>query len=148
MARSRFPSRIFLDANVIFSAAHNPSGNARAVIHLATHRRIELVTSGYAADEARRNLAAKYPDRLADADAVLRVMLRVPEPGASAIVLAQSDGVPAKDAPILAAAISSRNDWLVTGDRTHFGHLFGHAVSKTLVLPPADAVDRLLAARP
>jgi predicted nucleic acid-binding protein len=147
MARARAPSRVFLDANVIFSAAHNPAGNARAILLLAAHRRVELVTSGYAADEALRNVVAKYPERRAELEAILATLSQLAEPGTSTIALAQSTGVPAKDAPILAAAIANKCHWLVTGDRTHFGHLYGRAVVETVVLPPAEAVIRLLALR-
>ncbi len=45
-----------------------------------------------------------------------------------------------KDRPVLAAAIRLRCDALITGDRTHFGHLYGKAVAGVLVLSPTEAV--------
>jgi predicted nucleic acid-binding protein len=55
-------------------------------------------------------------------------------------------GLPANDAPILAAATAARVDVLVTGDRTHFGHLFGATVGGVTVLSPGDALAHVLEA--
>jgi hypothetical protein len=54
-------------------------------------------------------------------------------------------GLPAKDAPILAAAVESRCPVLVTGDRTDFRALFGKRLSGTLVMLPVEALEFLLA---
>ena len=43
-----------------------------------------------------------------------------------------------KDRPILAAAIAASADYLVTGDKSHFGHLYGTRVSGVCVFTPAD----------
>jgi predicted nucleic acid-binding protein len=52
--------------------------------------------------------------------------------------------VPDKDAPILAAACVAEVDILVTGDRTHFGHLYGETVGGLRVLTLKDTLARLL----
>jgi predicted nucleic acid-binding protein len=59
--------RIFLDANVLFSAARNPDGNCAALVRLAGRRRCALLSSRFAIEEARRNLALKSPQALAAA---------------------------------------------------------------------------------
>jgi len=47
--------------------------------------------------------------------------------------------------PILAAALSANATVLVTGDRRHFGALFGKTLNRTVtVLPPREALERLL----
>ena len=56
--------------------------------------------------------------------------------------------MPDKDAPILAAAITVRADMLATGDRRHFRALYGTAVQGVLILPPADALSRVLDSLP
>jgi uncharacterized protein len=56
--------RVFLDANVLFTAAHNPRGKAAFVITLGSAGLFQLATSPYAREEARRNLERKAPDRL------------------------------------------------------------------------------------
>jgi len=52
----------FLDANVIFTAAHNPDGNGRALFRLAAEQQLELVSSRYALEEAARNIAVNFPE--------------------------------------------------------------------------------------
>jgi uncharacterized protein len=54
-------SRLFLDANVLFTAAHNPHGKAAFLIALAAEGYWEVMTSTLAVEEAQRNLARKYP---------------------------------------------------------------------------------------
>jgi hypothetical protein len=45
-------------------------------------------------------------------------------------------GLPPKDAPILAAAIASKADRLLTGDLKHFGHLYGRTFQGVLIVSP------------
>ena len=52
--------------------------------------------------------------------------------------------LPPEDAPILAAAVQAKADLLVTGDRSHFGHLFRKTVRGVRVESLADALARLL----
>jgi predicted nucleic acid-binding protein len=58
--------RLFLDANVIFSAALGPGTRARALLDLAYTERVTLLTSSFAVEEARRNLASKAPHVMDD----------------------------------------------------------------------------------
>ncbi len=63
--------RVFLDANVLFTAAHNPGGKAAFVIELGVARHFLLFTSDAALVEAERNLAAKYPHSLPILEALM-----------------------------------------------------------------------------
>ena len=56
--------RLFLDANILFTAAHNPGGKAALVIELGIQGYWELFSSLYAMEEARRNLERKLPQTL------------------------------------------------------------------------------------
>src|SRR3990170_8906945 len=137
--------RLFLDANVLFSAAHNPGGRAATLFALARAGRCGLVTSPHALTEARRNLQLEYPDRmttLASLEATITVGLEATPESA---VWAHEAGLPPNDAPILAAPVQARADVLVTGDRTHFGHLFERRVRGVEVVTPAEALRRVLA---
>ena len=60
---------------------------------------------------------------------------------------ARSEGLPEEDAPILAAAVTAQADVLVTGDRGHFGHLFGRTVRGVRELSLAATLDRVLRER-
>jgi predicted nucleic acid-binding protein len=137
--------RLFLDANVIFTAAHNPAGRSSALFDLPRHGVCVLSTSPYAASEAQRNLQVKHPDTLPRLQALMSQIAMVPEAPPADVAWAIEQGLPLKDAPVLAVALASGVDALVTGDRTHFGHLFGRTVRTLVLLTPADALARLLA---
>ena len=137
--------RVFLDANVLFSAAYRETGSVRVFFALAADGACRLVSSGHAIEEARRNLAARYPHRLADLESLLGTVEVTPEPRAATLEWAASMGLPPKDAPILAAAVDSRCHVLATGDRRDFGRLLGRRVRGTVVMLPADAIGLLLA---
>jgi predicted nucleic acid-binding protein len=111
--------RLFLDANIMFTAAHNPKGKAALVIELGQAGLWQMVTSTYALEEARRNLALKFPDGLARLDAMAQ-RLRLSPDTADADCPA---GLPDKDCPIYRAAHACRADVLLTGDLRDFGFL-------------------------
>lgn len=112
--------RVFLDANVLFTAAHNPTGLARLLFDLDRHRVLRLVSSGLAVDEARANLRLKAPDR-ADALDPLASQLQLVATPVVAITLPH---LPPDDELILAAAVAARAAHLLTGDKKHFGPYF------------------------
>lgn len=136
--------RLFLDANVLFSAALSPDGRARALFDLASGARWTLCASPHAIAEAQRNLALKYPDRLAELEGLTARLSRTAEATPSMAEEAARHGPPPEDAPILAAAVQARADLLVTGDRTHFGHLYGKTVQGVEIVTPAETLARLL----
>jgi predicted nucleic acid-binding protein len=110
-------TRLFLDANVLFTAAHNPKGKAAFIAWLGTKGAWQVCTSTFAVEEARRNLAAKYPSAEKKLDELLSSIT---------IVREQSDapyprGLGEKDRPIFQAAYACRATHLITGDNAHFG---------------------------
>lgn len=124
--------RLFLDANVLFSAAYREDSGLR---RLWTLPAVELVTSAYAAEEARRNLDdAASRSRLAG---LLADLERLPEARLPAGI-PELASLPPKDRPILAAAVRANATHLITGDIRHFGPLFGGTVAGVLVQRPAD----------
>jgi len=109
--------RIFLDANVLFTAAHNPDGKAAFIIELGVAGYYLLFTSEAALEEAKRNLAVKYPDCLTRLDELI-----------SQITLFIADhtapfpaDLPQKDAVIFQAAVACHATHFLTGDLHHFG---------------------------
>lgn len=120
---------LFLDANVLFSAAYTAETRLR---ELWTLTGVELVTSEYAWEEAHRNLPRKdQRDRLLSLAPGLRF---VREGGAW--LLPADVILPEKDRPILAAAILGGATHLITGDATHFGVWYGKRIGNLLVLRP------------
>lgn len=135
--------RIFLDANVLFSAAKT-EGAVRQLLATLAERRHELWVDRYVLEEARRNLAVKAPAALGALDEILATV-RVAPLAEAASELGTQFSLPEKDRPVLAAAIRLECAVLITGDRTHFGRFYGKAISGVEVLAPAAAAKPLLA---
>ncbi|MGH2374165.1 MAG: PIN domain-containing protein [bacterium] len=136
--------RIFMDANVLFAAAISPEGRSAALFLLAEQGRCALLTSAHVVAEARRNLEGRYPDALQRFERLLRTVTIVPEATPSRVAWARRQGLQEEDAPILAAAADAGTGLLVTGDRAHFGPLFGHTVGGVRVLPLAATLGLVL----
>ena len=134
--------RIFLDANVLFSAAKT-DGAVRELLALLDKSGHERVVDGYVIEEARRNLAAKAPEGVAILDRLLSRMT-ASRSQASDTELEASLPLPAKDRPVLAAAIRQGCAALVTGDRTNFGALYGRTIQGVTIHSPRSLAEALL----
>ena len=107
-------------------------------MRLWTREGCVLLTSGFAHEEALRNLdAADRRERLAGLMGDVVVV-------AEALPVPKDPewGLPEKDAPILAAAIRARATHLLTGDLAHFGHLMGSSIEGVLVLRPNEYLQQ------
>lgn len=136
--------RVFLDANILFSAAKS-DGAVRALVRMLVERGHECWADAYVVAEARRNLLSKGPDALRVLDALLphlKLAAAAPVAAGSAEELAW---LPDKDRPVLAAAMRLRCDALVTGDRTHFGAGYGRSFGGVVVHSPRSLAEHLLA---
>jgi uncharacterized protein len=109
--------RLFLDANVLFTAAHNPEGKAALLFDALDLKCRELLSSAFAIMEAQRNIAAKYPACAARLESLIARLTVVTQPAPVAMGIA----LPEKDQPIYLAALACRATHLLTGDRQHFG---------------------------
>lgn len=125
---------LFLDANVLFSAAYSDGARLQLFWSIPS---AELVTSFYAAAEARRNLTRD--DQHRRLERLLQATRQVPE--ADPALLPGDVLLPEKDRPILVAAISAGATHLITGDRKHFGVWYGKKIGPLTVLSPAAYVD-------
>lgn len=109
--------RIFLDANVLFTAAHNPRGKASFLIELSAGGQWTLFTSAYAVEEARRNISIKFPEKSKQLETLLA--------GITVIKSSKAHPCPAglntKDQPIFQAAVECSATHLLTGDVKDFG---------------------------
>lgn len=109
--------RVFLDANVLFAAAHNPDGKAALLITLGLEGHWEVVTSTLAVEEARHNIMNKYPQALPALERLEASMKKVKSGTGQKCPVPLSD----KDRPILESAVNCGATHLVTGDVRHFG---------------------------
>jgi predicted nucleic acid-binding protein len=127
----RRPARLFLDANVLVSAAWK---DASKVLRLWQIPNVELVTSNFAVEECQRNLPLlEQHERLARLLLATRVLSFHRPP-----ILQNAPPLAPKGQHVLAAAVLARASFLVTGDRTHFGAWYGSRILGVRVEPPAS----------
>jgi predicted nucleic acid-binding protein len=109
--------KIFLDANVLSTAAHNPKGKSAFIVELGVEGYWSVVTCRLALEEANRNLLTKFPECRNQLDKLSRIIEFVPTvlEGVCPVDL------PEKDRPILLSAIKAQCSHLLTGDLKHIG---------------------------
>ena len=134
--------RVYLDANILFSAAKS-DGAVRHLLQRLLERGHECWVDAYVVSEARRNLDAKGPDALNVLDALL-VHLCVAPAQPTTEGRAETAWLPEKDRPVLSAAIRLGCDAFVTGDRTHFGSGYGRVFGGVEIHSPRSLAERLL----
>ena len=123
--------RVFLDANVLFSAAWREDAGLARLWKLPA---VKLLASRYAVEEAARNLdTPAQRERLAHLVSATEL---VPDAGAGE--LPKGVELPHKDRPILLAAIGAAATHMLTGDLRHFAPLYGKTIEGVLIQLPAD----------
>ena len=138
--------RVILDTNVLLGALISPHGPPDALYRAWRTARFELVTSTVQLDELRR--VSRYPK--------LKAILPAHRIGTlvnnlqRAIVLEQLPPLPddiqvkdPNDAFLLAMALGSEADYLVTGDR-RAGLLEQRSVGRTRIVTPAGFCNQVL----
>jgi uncharacterized protein len=127
-------SRLFLDANVLFSAAYRSDAG---LLQLWKLKEAVLASSHYALEEARINLTTEVQRAR-----LVRLADRIQFFDAAERELPRGMALPEKDGPILLAAIEARATHLFTGDVRHFGSYFGKKILGILVWPPGEYLRR------
>ena len=137
--------RIFLDANVLFSAAR-ALGAMRQMLTALKNQGHVLVAEAYVCTEARRNLVAKAGEAaIQDLESILMDLeLSGARQAITASQAQAANWLPEKDRPVLLAAIALRCDALVTGDKTHFGAGYGQSFVGVTLYSPAQLALALL----
>ncbi|MDD4984944.1 MAG: putative toxin-antitoxin system toxin component, PIN family [Dehalococcoidales bacterium] len=112
--------RVFLDTNVIFSGLYSSQGAPGAILKYFVEGRISIVVSQQVLEEVIRTIKEKLPEAL---PALKRLLVNAPpevgaDPSPEAIQRWAREIHPA-DAAILAAAITAKADYFITGDN-HF----------------------------
>jgi len=124
--------RLFLDANVLVSAALKP---ASRIASLWTLSDVRLLASPHVLAEARRNVSA--PDAAGRLEALIGALAVLPAEPAD-FPIEDDPGLPPKDRPVLLAAIVSGADVLLTGDLTHFAACLGSTVHGVRIELPGN----------
>lgn len=131
---------VFVDANVIFSASYK---SLSRFLELWNMPAIVVMTSLYAADEARRNCTSKEHSQRLEALLGQTTMVSDAPPEVSPIEIT----LPEKDRPVLASAIDAGADFLITGDRRHFARWMNRPIRTRLgtltIMEPGRFLERL-----
>ena len=135
--------RIFLDANILFSAAKTDGAIRQLLENLKLAKHI-LVADTYVQAEASRNIAAKASEQAVRDLETLLGQIEV-----STVQFAQSSSalqdatrwLPENDRPVLLAAMVLACDVLVTGDSTHFGPGYGKRFEGVFVCSPRQLAE-------
>ena len=111
--------RVFLDTNVLFSAILFPGSMPDLVLKKALSLPHKAITCDYVLDELRRTFTRKFPDKASKLDTFLFMFMFSIE-----VVKASHDTNDdtlnirdSHDKPVLRAAIASKCDILLTGDK-------------------------------
>lgn len=124
--------RVFLDANVLFSAAWRTDAG---LVRLWRLGNVQLLSSAYALEEARRNLdSVAQRERLDGLAAGVEWVVEAMSP----LDRGAEDRLPIDDRPILRAAIAGRATHLLSGDRRAFGSHYDRRLGGVLILRPAS----------
>lgn len=118
----KMPPKLYLDANILFSAAYGSPAMKR-LWEQAMKGTYTLRASRYVIEEARRNLD-NDEQVMALEESLLRVQI-VPEVDPD---IPCPIDLPKKDRPVYMAALLAKADYLITSDLDHFGPYLGQKV--------------------
>lgn len=121
--------RAFVDSNVLFSAAAGGQSDFQLFWEIPG---VDVLTSNYSIGEVSRNL-----ENPQDRARLWRLIYRshLVQDG-EGIELPDTLQLAPKDIPILRSAIAGEADFLITGDRNHFGRLYGTSVLNVHIEAP------------
>ncbi len=113
--------KVFLDTSALIAGIASSRGAARAVLQLAEIGLIEVIVSRQVIVEADRNIEEKLPEMLNEYRKFIEILapVLIDDPHQKDIKRFLTVINP-DDAPILASAVTSGADFLVTWDRKHF----------------------------
>lgn len=136
-------SRLFFDSSALIAGVLSRTGAAYALMFFSEQGRLDLFLSEHVIEECERSLARKVPGALtafrnALKDIQPKIVIPPTNEEVQACLYMISDPT---DAPILAAAIKAKVDFLVTHNRRHFLDDAGVAEKSSLRIgAPRDAL--------
>jgi len=129
--------RVFADASVLFSAA-NPESATRTLLN-ALFRHATVVIHEHVWEEARRNIDMKSPAWASGLEHLKASFHFSPH-----MIIVKDYPLPDKDQPVLGGAVAARCSHLWTGDKRHFGHLYGKTIAGTRIVSSIALADELI----
>jgi predicted nucleic acid-binding protein len=131
--------KVFLDTSALIAGVASSRGAARAVLQLAEIGLIEVVVSRQVIVEADRNIEEKLPEMLNEYREFIKLLapVLIDDPRQKDVERFLKV-INYDDAPILASAVSSGADFLITWDRKHFIGKDIHTHSNLKIVTPGE----------
>lgn len=113
-------SKLFLDANVFIASAGSPAGGSSLIFSASMKGFFTLVTTQFILQEAQKNINLKMSKEahLRFLKIIGESILEIQHPPKT--IQQYKDIIDLKDVHVLAAAIESQSDFLITLDKKHF----------------------------
>lgn len=139
--------KIFLDSSVIIAAVLSPAGGSFRLIKESIFKNYSLLISEYVLAECIRIIRTKFLTRENDLMLLLtKFNLKILRDPASKEVEKLIDIIDFQDAPILAAALKYKVEYLITLDKKDFLNQRILKFAKTrglLILTPGELIQKL-----
>jgi predicted nucleic acid-binding protein len=139
--------RVFLDSNVILSGLLSDKGAPRILLDLLSIGPPFLIglTGRYNLIEMERNIKKKMPEILSVYKKYfpklnLKIILLPPQ----GELREYFEKIAGKDIPVLVSALRGKVDFLVTGDKQHFGRMKELDKYPFRVVTPSEFIDSVL----
>jgi predicted nucleic acid-binding protein len=140
MERRRW--KVFLDTSALIAGILSPTGAAHEVLRLCEAGVVQAVVSRQVLVEADRNLSHKLPTVLPEYRLFLKLLSPVVVEDPSVDVVDRAgDVIHHNDAPILAAAIESDVDFLISWNTRHFQTKSVRSYVRFPILTPGEFLE-------
>lgn len=136
--------RVFLDTSAILAGLNSPTGAAGIILAACFSRQIVAVISPGVIEEANRNIPLKFPRLTPAWQSFLLIPPSVTKDPTITQIQAAYNILPTSDAPILAAAIKTKPNVLVTWNTRHFLRKDVTEMVKFPILTPGDFLHKFL----
>jgi len=139
--------RVFLDSNVILSGLISDKGAPRILLDLLSVGTPFLVglTGRYNLIEIERNIKKKMPEILSIYKEYFpKLNLKIIPLPPKELVREYFGKIGEKDIPVLVSAIRGQVDFLITGDKQHFGRTKDFRKYPFHIVTPSEFIDTIL----
>lgn len=136
--------KVFFDASVIFSACQSSGGGSRRLVDLVKSGNVLGITSQTVIEEVERNAdkfsnISSLADFVSDNNFFVRSQITLEE------IRPYRNLVEAKDAHVVAGAILTESDYLVTLDKKHLNNLdLKSLIRQTKIVSPKELLEILV----
>ena len=131
---------VFLDTSVILSGLNSPSGASAAILAAAHGGSCIAVISPQVIEEAERNIFTKFPKLKSGWVSFLLIPPEIASAPSIQEITRAYEIIPTSDAPILASALKTRVNVLVTLDKDFLNIKNGFRLS---VLSPSELLEEM-----